>query len=124
LAVFGYQSRGRRVLGEILVKAHQALPRPQVQARLKFLAEDPPNLLALDLLQHAPDEEARHQPHQNGEDRHGHAAQEPKEDRFQVDANHGSGPGQETKSRHAGERTQGAGQLPGTHLWSGMTDDQ
>ena len=94
-AMLGDQPGGRRVLREILIKAHQTLSRPQVQAGLEFLAEDPPDLLALDLLQHPPDEEARHHPHQDGDDRHGHATQEPEEDGFEVDANHRSGPGQD-----------------------------
>ncbi len=89
--MIGYQTGRSRILGKVLIKAQQTLARPQVQARLEFLAEDLLHLPALDLLQHAPDQETRRQPHQDGDDGHGYAPQEAKEEGLQVDSDHGPG---------------------------------
>jgi hypothetical protein len=87
--VMGDQPGRRRVLGKILIEAHQALPGALIQAGFKFLSEDPRQLLALDLFQDPPDEQTGGQPHHNGDKGHGHATQQAKEDGFEIDANHG-----------------------------------
>ena len=85
----GDQPGGRRVLGQVLIEANQALPGPLIQPGLEFLTEDARQLLALDIFQDSPDKQSGSQTHQNSDERHGYAAQQAKEDGFEIDANHG-----------------------------------
>ena len=85
----GDQPGGRRVLGQVLIEADQALPGALIQPGRQFLTEDAGQLLTLDPFQDPPDEQPGGETHQDGDERHGHAAQQAKEDGFEIDANHG-----------------------------------